>query len=110
MDPAGRRIQENEFIHQRLTRLGTFEGLLFVANHYGHHPYILPISGLVIALSVHEGIRQANRRLTKEGGQIEGWRRYIMPGTIIPKTIALAWVALSSAINPSPALNLALIH
>jgi len=54
---------ENDLIHQRLTWLGTFEGLLFVANHYADHPYLLPALGLAIALSVDLGIREANRRL-----------------------------------------------
>jgi len=32
-DKAGK--EQNDFINQRLTWLGTFEGLLFVADHYG---------------------------------------------------------------------------
>jgi len=40
---------ENDLIHQRLTWLGTFEGLLFVANSYGKHRYLLPIVGFAIA-------------------------------------------------------------
>jgi hypothetical protein len=42
---------ENDLINQRLTWLGTFEGLLFVANHYAEHRYLLPIVGLLIAVS-----------------------------------------------------------
>jgi hypothetical protein len=85
---------ENDLIHQRLTWLGTFEGLLFVANHYGDHPYLLPLLGLAIALSVDLGIREANRRLSDQGGQVKGWRRHFMPGSVIPKAIAFVWVAL----------------
>jgi len=32
--------------------------------------------------------------LTEQGGQVPGLRRYFMPGTIIPKTIAVAWAVL----------------
>jgi hypothetical protein len=94
MDHDDKNKFENDLIHQRLTWLGTFEGLLFVANHYGDHPYVLPLAGLVIALSVDIGIRASNRVLAKHGGQVEGPRRYLMPGTIIPKTIAVAWMVL----------------
>lgn len=46
---------ENDLINQRLTWLGTFEGLLFVANSYGTHPYLIPLVGIAIALSVGRG-------------------------------------------------------
>src|ERR1700681_403304 len=94
MDHDDKNKFQNDLIHQRLTWLGTFEGLLFVANHYGDHPYLLPLAGLVIALSVDVGIRASNRALTDHGGQVPGLQRYFMPGTIIPKTIAAAWVVL----------------
>jgi hypothetical protein len=87
--------QQNEFIHQRLTWLGTFEGLLFVANHYTVHPYLLPLVGLAIALSVDMGIRAANRRLTELGKQAyTDWRSHLMPGTAIPKIIGFAWLVI----------------
>ncbi len=94
MDNDDKNRFENDLIHQRLTWLGTFEGLLFVANHYGDHPYVLALVGLAIALSVDLAIREANDRLADQGGQVKGWLRYFMPGTIIPKAIALAWVVL----------------
>lgn len=86
---------ENDLINQRLTWLGTFEGLLFVANHYAAHPYLLPLVGLIFAISVDTGIRAANRQLTRLNAQAyQGWRNYLMPGTAIPKVIAVAWAVL----------------
>jgi|SRR5580692_6931671 hypothetical protein len=86
---------ENDLINQRLTWLGTFEGLLFVANHYTVHPYLLPLMGFAIALSVDLGIRSANRELTKLKAQAyRDWRSYLMPGTAIPKIVEVAWMVL----------------
>jgi hypothetical protein len=94
MDHDDKNKFENDIIDRRLTWLGTFEGLLFVADHYGDHPYLIPLAGLVIALSIDQGIRESNRQLTKHDGQVKGFAQYFMPGTIIPKTIAVAWVVL----------------
>jgi hypothetical protein len=86
---------ENDLIHQRLTWLGTFEGLLFVANSYGKHPYLLPIAGFVIAVSIDWGIRASNRVLTDLNAQAHrDWRRFLMPGWAIPKIIAVTWVVI----------------
>ncbi len=86
---------QNDLINHRLTWLGTFEGLLFVANHYTTHPYLLPIVGLAFAISVDVGIRSANRELTKLKAQaFRGWINYLMPGTAIPKIIGIAWIIL----------------
>jgi hypothetical protein len=86
---------QNDLINQRLTWLGTFEGLLFVANHYTVHPYLLPIVGLAIAISVDFAITAANREISRHHGQAyRDWRTYLMPGTAIPKIIAAAWIVL----------------
>ena len=86
---------ENDLINQRLTWLGTFEGLLFVANHYSDHPFLLPLVGLAIALSVALGIFAANKRLTAKHAQAyRDWRTTFMPGTAIPIIIAVAWIVL----------------
>lgn len=86
---------QNDLINQRLTWLGTFEGLLFVANHYGDHPYLLPFVGFVIAVSAIVGIRSANLELTILGKQaFSGPLNYLMPGTTIPYAIAVAWLVI----------------
>lgn len=86
---------ENDLINHRLTWLAAFEGLLFVANHYADHPYLLPLAGLLIALSVDHGIRASNHRLTELDGQAyPGWRNHLMPGTVIPKIIVGAWAVI----------------
>jgi hypothetical protein len=86
---------ENGLINQRLTWLGTFEGLLFVADHYAAHPFLLPLVGLLIAISVDVAICHANSKLTGLDAQAYvDWRRFLMPGTLIPKAIALAWAAI----------------
>lgn len=94
-DVSNQRRYENELINQRLTWLGTFEGLLFVANHYSAHPYLLPLVGLAFAVSVDVGIRAANRRLTGLDAQAyKGWANHLMPGTFIPKIIEVAWIVI----------------
>jgi hypothetical protein len=96
-DKAGK--EQNDFINQRLAWLGTFEGLLFVADHYGAHPcWLLPSVGAAIAISVGIGTCAANRELTKLGRQAFQDSRYLkflkyfMPGTAIPAIIAVAWL------------------
>jgi hypothetical protein len=97
-DKAGK--EQNDFINQRLTWLGTFEGLLFVADHYGNHPRLLPAVGVAFAVSVGVGTYAANRALTELGRQAFQDSRYLkpltylMPGTAIPIIIALAWLAV----------------
>ncbi len=87
---------QNELIHQRLTWLGTFEGLLFVANHYAtDHPHLLPLVGFALGVSVGVGTSGANRRLTELKAQaFPDCRNYLMPGTAIPVIIAVTWAAI----------------
>jgi hypothetical protein len=93
---AKRIKYENDLINHRLTWLGVFEGLLFVAYRNPPHPsWLLPLVGIVIALSVDHGIRLANRKLTALGEQ--GNRFFFMPGSVIPKVIAIAWVVILAA-------------
>jgi hypothetical protein len=88
---------ENDLINQRLTWLGTFEGLLFVANSYGKHPYLLPFVGIAIAVSVGRGTYSANRallRLPRAEPQASDRWSFLMPGTSIPPVIAVVWAIL----------------
>ena|ERR1700693_966358 len=95
VDTHDKAKYENDLINQRLTWLGTFEGLLFVANHFATHPYLLPLVGLAFAISIDVSIYAANRQLTKLNAQAyQNWRSYLMPGTAIPKIIAVAWAVL----------------
>jgi hypothetical protein len=84
---------QNELINHRLTWLGVWEGLLFVAyyNQPASHPYLLPVVGLLIALSIDRGVAGANRALPPEQKAKPEWA---MPGVVIPKVVALAWVVL----------------
>jgi hypothetical protein len=104
-DRAGK--EQNEFINQRLTWLGTFESLLFAADHFNTNStvnqhllsYLLPSIGLAFAISVLVGTSAANLALTKMGRQAFQDSRlkllkYLMPGTAIPAIIALAWVLI----------------
>ena len=94
-DNDDRAKYENDLINQGLTWVGTFEGLLFVANYFAAHPYLLPLVGLALAISVDVGKSSANRELTKLNAQAyRNWRAYLMPGTAIPKIIEFAWVIL----------------
>ena len=94
MDKDDKAKFQNDLIHQRLTWLGTFEGLLFVANGYGKHAYLLPVVGFLIAFSVDCGIFEANRELTRLGAQPVGWRRSFMPGVAIPKIVCVTWLII----------------
>jgi len=95
MDHDANVKHQNDLINQRLTWLGTFEGLLFVADHYAEHPILLPLVGMVIALSVDVGIRAANNELTRVNAQAhKGWKRWLMPGVAIPKIIGAAWLLI----------------
>jgi hypothetical protein len=101
-DKAGK--EQNDFINQRLTWLGTFEGLLFVADHYGAHPcWLLPSVGAAFAISVGVGTYAANLALIDLGRQAfqndSCWFRkhvlvHCMPGTAIPAIVTLAWLVL----------------
>jgi len=101
-DKAGK--EQNDFINQRLTWLGTFEGLLFVADRYGAHPcWLLPSVGAAFAISVGLGTYAANLALIDLGRQAfqndSCWFRkrvlvHCMPGTAIPAIVTLAWLVL----------------
>jgi len=86
---------QNDLINQRLTWLGVFEGLLFVASSSPDHPYLIPLAGLIVAISVAVGTYHANRVLKALDAQAyTDWRRWLMPGTAIPFVIAVAWIAI----------------
>ena len=98
-DKAGK--EQNDFINQRLTWLGTFEGLLFVADHYVANPrLLLPIVGAAIAISVGIGTCAANIELTKlrrqafQDSRHLKYLKYMMPGTAIPAIFTVAWLFL----------------
>lgn len=87
---------ENDLINQRLTWLGVFEGLLFVADSHGAHPYLLPVAGIAIAVSVARGTFRANQILDQIPPPAhltvtKDRFGYVMPGTAIPATITFAW-------------------
>lgn len=85
---------QNDFINQRLTWLGTFSALLFVANGFGKYPVLIPAVGFGIAMSVWAGTSAANAALDKLERNVTGWRRPFMPGTFIPPLFGVAWLAL----------------
>src|ERR1700733_1577870 len=87
----------NNLINQRLTWLGTFEGLLFVANTYSPHPYLLPCLGIMFAFSVGLGTHAANCSLNALNAQAyTNWYNYLMPGSAVPVMIAVVWIAILS--------------
>lgn len=85
---------QNDLINQRLTWLGTFSSLLFVANGYGKFPALIPIVGFGIAMSIWAGTLAANKALNDLGRNVELWRRWIMPGAFIPPLFAAAWLSI----------------
>lgn len=91
-DEKGRH--QNDFINQRLTWLGTFSSLLFIANGFGKYPLLIPIVGFGISMSVWAGTSAANSALDKLGRNVTGWRRPFMPGTLIPPLFGAAWLAM----------------
>ncbi len=86
--------QQNEFINQRLTWLGTFSSLLFVANGFGSHPILIPVLGLGISLSVWAGTTAANKSLDEIRRNVTGWRKPLMPGAFIPFLFSAAWLVV----------------
>src|SRR5579871_1894981 len=85
---------QNDFINQRLTWLGTFSSLLFVANSFNKFPVLIPIVGLGISISIWAGTSAANAELDKLDRNVTGWRRPFMPGAFIPPLFGAAWVVL----------------
>src|SRR5580698_3197530 len=83
---------QNDFINQRLTWLGTFSALLFVANGFDKYPVLIPLVGFGIALSTWVGTTAANAALIKLGRNVTGWRRPFMPGAFIPPLFGAAWL------------------
>jgi hypothetical protein len=85
---------QNDLINQRLTWLGTFSSLLFVANGLGKYTIVVPVVGFGIAMSIWAGTSAANVALDKLERNVTGARKPFMPGTFIPPLFALAWVAV----------------
>jgi len=63
---------QNDFINQRLTWLGTFSSLLFVANGFGKYPVLIPMLGFGIAMSIWAGTSAANIALDQLGRNVIG--------------------------------------
>lgn len=85
---------QNDLINQRLTWLGTFSSLLFVANSFGKYAVLIPIVGFGIAMSIWEGTSAANVALDNLDRNVTGWRRPFMPGTFIPPLFGVPWLSL----------------
>jgi hypothetical protein len=91
-DEKGRH--QNDFINQRLTWLGTFSSLLFVANGFGKYPVLIPLVGFGIAMSIWAGTSAANVALDRLDRNVRGWRRPFMPGAFIPPLFGAAWLVV----------------
>lgn len=63
---------QNDLINQRLTWLGTFSSLLFVANGFGKYPLLIPTIGFGIAISIWAGTSAANVALDKLERNVTG--------------------------------------
>lgn len=85
---------QNDFINQRLTWLGTFSSLLFIANGFGKYPVLIPIVGFGISISIWAGTSAANAELDKMGWNVVGWRRPFMPRAFIPPLFGVAWLVM----------------
>jgi hypothetical protein len=85
---------QNDLINQRLTWLGTFSSLLFVANGFGGYPVLIPIVGFGIAMSIWAGTLAANKGLNEIGRNVAPRHRWIMPGAFIPPLFGAAWLAI----------------
>src|ERR1051325_4615203 len=84
---------QNDLINQRLTWMGAFEGLLFVADHNGGHPYLIAMVGLLIAISTGIATQAANAEISRLRGQAYGgWRKHLMPGKFLPLVVAITWI------------------
>ena len=84
---------QNELINHRLTWLGVWEGLLFLAyiRQPSSHPYLMPLIGFIIALSIDRGVAAANSALRPEQRAKPEWA---MPGVVLPKVVVVTWVVL----------------
>ena len=109
---------ENELINQRLSWLGTFQGLLFAALALGwNNPNVGIIRvicalGFAVAISIMTGTWRANEAidklekkwddLKKAAPDIEfvgvrsrgGYFWWVMPGYFIPPVFAIAWAVI----------------
>lgn len=110
---------ENDLIHQRMSWLGTFQGLLFGAVAFawkeasaGLLVYIASAIGFLVSISIWYGIYRANLSLRNavdywdrikpsqfQGLDAEGFRTsksiyWLMPGYFIPTVFALSWMAV----------------
>ena len=111
---------ENELINQRLTWLGTFQGLLLAALAFAWDKtdakiivYVLSFLGTFVALSIGIGTCRANEAINNLGKKwdgikpkdytgldIEGIRGrsgcfwWLMPGYFIPWTFTTAWLVI----------------
>jgi hypothetical protein len=96
---------ENELINDRLSWLGTLQGLLFaalaVAWSEPSAKYLLWIIcgvGFAVAVSIGVGTYRANRVLDKsEPRETNPWLRQLwrlMPGRVIPGVFAVAWLLI----------------
>ena len=111
---------ENEMINQRLTWLGTLEGLLLAALAFAWGKpeakfiiYILGLLGIAVALSIAEGTSRANAALANlgtywdktkpkdyRGPDVEDVRSqsgcfgWLMPGRFLPLAFAVAWALI----------------
>ena len=111
---------ENELINQRLTWLGTFQGLLLAALAFAWDKsdakpiiFVLGILGIAVAASIAIGTCRANQALNRlgrywdkvkpkdySGLDVEGIRSqagcfwWLMPGYFLPIAFLVAWVAI----------------
>lgn len=110
---------ENELIHQRMTWLGSIQGLLFAAIAFAWNlqtarpiVYLVAIVGVLTAVSIGYAIYRANSAINTlstyldtikpenfKGLDVEGVRSssgisWLMPGAFIPPMLACCWVAI----------------
>ncbi|PYL22809.1 MAG: hypothetical protein DMF37_11340 [Verrucomicrobia bacterium] len=111
---------ENDLVNHRLTWLGTFQGLLLAALAFAwdkhdakYMIYALGALGVSVALSIAVATYRANKALDRlsrywdkvkpkdyVGLDVEGVRsrsgffRWLMPGSFLPLTFAVAWIVI----------------
>lgn len=114
-----RNKHETELIHQRMTWLGTFQGLLFAAVAFAWDKqsakpvlYVACIVGVLVSTSIDHAIRRANIAIDKATAEwdrikpadydeldVEGFRSgsgvaWLMPGVFVPKVFIATWVVM----------------